>query len=870
MKKIGTTTPWLALAALVAQLAAGGDFISTHAPTYSNGNEFPGATGSMARVEGVLALNYDFAKGGHYVGALFDLPEKPVARAVSLEADFTSETALTLRVVDASDQCFQLCLGGSPNGWERTTVEIGDGWGHWGGKNDGVFHQPATHFSVLAENLTKDRPGGAKGCLRVRNVTFLDQAPAPATRGLPLADVPLVEALFRAGVARDDLRHTVPALEAKGLGAKSRATLATLDYFRSWIDEDVKRGFTDRALREARELAALGERGAARARAVLDGKVRDFPVPHYRTSKIEISHAQAIADRVWPDGHVDRGPVFLTGYGHFGTIQKELARMPPLGNHILQMEIGPWAVLKADGSVNTNALAAFQDTARRAAKENVAITLLLSPHYFPPWELDRHPELKACAGGFIKYCVYAPPAKALIEKYLRTVIPLVRGNPALHSICLSNEPESHVYAKCPELRKAWPGWLAKRHGTVAAFNAKMKTAYASFEAVPMPENFKDNPPSRVLAEFRAFNTEMFAGWHAWMAGIVHELAPEIPVHAKIMINPCLWEGNATFYSVDPAHFGAFSQYNGNDSWDNYRQQARGWGVASHGWVAMQAGYDWQRSVADRPVFNTENHIQPDRSKGYLPGAHTYTVLWQNAIHGQAATTLWCWERAYDQGKSDFNGLILERPEAFEAWAHGALDLSRLADELAPIQNLPPSVLVYWSPAAMLRGEMKSDVGLRLYGAANFLGQPLGFATDAALVAGGRPVDRARVVLVSEGVKLEPEIQAALDRFAAKGGKVVRVPDQGRRVLARHLAAAAAGWGLPDHPVARDPATGLAAWGVETRGYRANGRAVVSLCNHLYAPVRVRLERPGVDLITGEAVPVEFDVPPLCPMLVEIR
>lgn len=846
--------------------ALGGTFISTHEPAYNNGNEFPGATGSLARAEGVLSLHYDFAKGGHYVGAVFELPEKPVVRALALEAEFTSETALTLRIVDSTGQCFQICLGGAPNGWERTALEVGDDWACWGGKNDHVFHQPATRFAVLAENLTKDRPGGAKGTLRVRNVAFLDAPPTAVARE-PLADVPLVEALYRAGAARDDLRRTVPALEAKGLGAKSRATLATLEYFGPWLDEDVKRGFTARALREARELAALGERGAVRARAILDGREKDFPVPHYRTSKIEISHAQAIADRVWPDGHVDRGPVFLTGYGHFTTIQRELARMPALGNHILQMEIGPWTVLNPDGTFKKGSLDAFLDTVDRAAKENVAVTLLLSPHYFPHWELDRHPELKACAGGFLKYCVYAPSAKALVEKYLRTVIPLVRGKPALHSICLSNEPESHVYAKCPELRAAWPGWLAKRHGTLAAFNAKMGTGYASFEAVPMPENCRGNSPSRVLAEFRAFNTEMFAGWHAWMAGIVHELAPEIPVHAKIMINPCLVDGNATFYSVDPALFGAFSQYNGNDSYDNYRQQVSGWGDWSHGWTYMQAGYDWQRSVADLPVFNTENHIQPDRSKGYLPGAHTYTVLWQNAIHGQAATTLWCWERAYDSGRSDFNGLILERPEAFEAWAHAALDLSRLADELAPIQNLPPSVLVYWSPAAVLRGAMQEGEGLKIYRAANFLGQPLGFATDAALVSGGRPVDQARVVLLPEAVELEPDVRAGLERFAAKGGRVVRVPNLGERALARHLASSVAGWGVPDHPIARDPRTGLAAWGVETRGCRVKGRSVLSLCNHRNEPVRVRLERAGTDLVTGRAVAAEFDVPPLRPMLV---
>ena len=859
---------------LLSAVLHAADFIETHEPKFWHGGEFPGATGRVSRADGVLVLNYDFSRGGHYVSAQFDLPERPVTRTITLEADFPDDTELTLRIADATGQTFQKRLPGAPGGWDRIRLSVDSSWdGGWGGAGDHVFHQPATTVAVLAENLTIDRPGGAVGILRVRSIELLPEAQSEPAEAGPLQDVSFVELMCRVGAARAELQGIVPELERRGIGAKSRATLATIEDFIPWIEEDVARGFTNRAVREARELAALGARGASRARSILAGTSKDFPVPHYRTSKIDISHAQMIADRVWPDGHVDRGPVFLTGYGHFSTIQRELAKMPPLGNHILQMEIGPWSALNADGSVNTNAFRPFLETAARAAKENVAITLLLSPHYFPKWALDRHPHLKTCGGGFLGHCVYAPEAKSVIEKYLRAIVPVVRGNPALHSLCLSNEPETHVYAKCPVLQREWPKWLAKRHGTIAAFNMKMKTSFESFRNVPMPETFKNNPHSTVLAEFQRFNTEMFAGWHQWMADVVHEMAPEIPVHAKIMVNPCFdWDSNATFYSVDPALFGQLSQYNGNDSYDIYRPGHSGWDSGwSHVWLAMQAGYDWQRSVADKPVFNTENHIHPDRSGGYLPGAHTYTVLWQNAIHGQSATTLWCWERAYDSGKSDFNGLILERPEAFEAWAHAALDLSRLADELVPIQNLPPAVLVYWSPAAVLRG----DVSLRdvhtCYRAANFLGQPLGFATDAALTSATlvRPLDRARVILLPYGRQVDPEVQVGLDRFAAAGGVVVKVDLRKERALALWLARESVKWRLPDVPLARDPETGLPSYGVETRGYRRTGKAFISLCNHTRQVKKVQLESPGRDLITGESVPSLLSVDPLRPALVEM-
>lgn len=873
--KICLATVFLAFA------VSAGDFLSTHKPDFWHGGEFPGAAGRATVTNGVLALHYDFTKGGHYVSARFGLPERPVTRGVSLAANFSDETELTLRLVDATGQVFQRRITGAPGGWATLALALDDGgWGGcWGGAADHVFHQPATGFAVLAEHLAPGAPGGPVGELRVRDIAMLATAPDqnrpvfPA----PLAEVSFDQALARARTARDQLAPQVAALEAKGLGAKDRATLGVIDYFLPCIQEDLARGFTNRAVREARELAQLAEAGVRRAQARVDGTVPDFPVPHYRTSKLETSHAQIVGDRVWPDGRVDRGPVFLTGAGHFGRVQRELDRLPTFGNHILQMEIGPSHVLTAEDKVDLRPIEAFCRMAERAASNNVAVTLLLSPHYFPGWAFAKWPHLKACGGGFLHQCVYAPEARAVEEKFLRTLVPRVRACAALHSFCLSNEPETHVYANCPELRRRWPVWLAQRYGSLAAFNAQMKTSYATFAEVPLPAGFDNNAPSPLLAAFQAFNTEQFADWHRWMADVVHELAPEVPVHAKIMINPTLWENNATFMSVDPAAFASFSQYHGNDSYDFYRG-GTGWGWI-HDWVRMQAGYDSQRSTADLPVFNTENHIHPDRSQNYLPGAHTYTVLWQNALHGQSATTLWCWERAYDKEmKSDVNGLVLERPEALEAWAHAALDLSRLADAFAPLQNLPPSVLIHWSPASFLRGEASSTGFFRVYEAANFLGQALGFARDDALAAYGRtgqavrPLDQARVILLPSQAPVPADVQKGLDRFVAAGGRVVRVPAKhSGRMLHAWLAAASSDWKLPSAPTVRETDADRPVWGVETRGYlRPDGTAVMSVCNHLCAPKTVRLPAAGTDLVTGAAVPATVEVPPLRPMLLVFK
>ena len=79
-------------------------------------------------------------------------------------------------------------------------------------------------------------------------------------------------------------------------------------------------------------------------------------------------------------------------------------------------------------------------TLEEAAKHDVAVSLLLSPHYFPKWATDEWPNSAIRIRGFIQHNVNAPQAKAIIKAYLETVVPMVKDYPFCESIILSNEP----------------------------------------------------------------------------------------------------------------------------------------------------------------------------------------------------------------------------------------------------------------------------------------------------------------------------------------------------------------------------------------------------------------------------------------------
>jgi hypothetical protein len=665
-----------------------------------------------------------------------------------------------------------------------------------------------------------------------------------------------------------------------------------LNNFIPWAQEDLTKGTVDRAWDAACLLDQMGAREARRAEEILGGRAADFPVPRYATGKLEVSRAQTVGNRRAADGTVARGPVLFTGYGHFGQVKRDIERLPGYGCNIFQVEFGPSAVLPDESRTSDRAISEFLALCDRAAQANVAVNLLLSPHYFPQWALDKWPHLKECQGGFFKYCVHDPAARAVIEKSLRHVIPRIKGHPALHSVCLSNEPICVDLSRCRVTAKAWPAWLERRHGTIATLNERWGTAYTNFAAIPVPA------PEIVAApaclDFIRYNQESFAEFHGWMAGVVRALAPELPVHAKIMMGAHFQKTLHGMWSVDPERFAALSQYNGNDAYNMLDKEGSRW---ANGWRHCQAGYDFQRSMADLPVFNSENHLIVDRDLDVIPPAHLYGALWQNAIHGQSATTLWIWERCDDYA-GDASGSILHRPDCVEAVGRCALDLSRLAGEVAALQNLEPAVCLLWSDASLVLGGDHGDQAGLAYEAANFLGQPLGFVTEAKLAAVARtgalprPLARAKVLLLPSVTHLPDDAREGLRQLRAAGLRIValgRLPgknDYGQprdpgafetlppaadsEALFGHLQEAAGAWRLPEALRLSD-ASGSAAFGVEIRSAPFSGGVVASVCNHLRAPKTVTLEGAAgatlVNLLTGDVLGPTFTAQPMTPLLI---
>ncbi|MCX7597463.1 MAG: carbohydrate binding domain-containing protein, partial [Armatimonadetes bacterium] len=324
--------------------------------------------------------------------------------------------------------------------------------------------------------------------------------------------------LARLEPALAQLEGKVATLSHTGGSAYPLVALTTARDFVEYIGADARNYQLARAWAQLISVEELVDAALRR---------EEFPVaPKYVTSPIGISGPSFVADMRFPDGRQARQPVIFIGMGPFGQARSDVEKFPGYGFNIMQVEFGPVDVVASETEYKDGAIKEFRSLCQRAEKAGVAVNLLISPHYFPAWALERWPHLRGCGGGFLQYCPHAPESRGILERFLRYTIPRIRDLRALHSICLSNEPILSNVQDCPIARANWHDWLKRRHGTLDKLNQAWGTQYASFDEIPVPPPVF--VPAPIVYDFVRYNQEEHAAWHKFMADIIHELAPEVP------------------------------------------------------------------------------------------------------------------------------------------------------------------------------------------------------------------------------------------------------------------------------------------------------------------------------------------------------
>lgn len=138
------------------------------------GREFPGAKGilsldSQYQREGrdSLRLEGDFSDGGEYVEASTLTPTvNPISLSFWIKSPDVRK--INMRFIDGTGQVHQTdYLSLSETGvWQRIEFSLTQlNGGHWGGANDGKWHDPIKGFSILLNKKTLPESSGCKGSL---------------------------------------------------------------------------------------------------------------------------------------------------------------------------------------------------------------------------------------------------------------------------------------------------------------------------------------------------------------------------------------------------------------------------------------------------------------------------------------------------------------------------------------------------------------------------------------------------------------------------------------------------------------------------------------------------------------------------------
>lgn len=391
----------------------------------------------------------------------------------------------------------------------------------------------------------------------------------------------------------------------------------------------------------------------------------------------------------------------------------------------------------------------------QSAKENnIAVDLLISPHYFPAFVKNYYPDIN----------IYHRQNRLIMDKFLETMIPMIKDESALKFICLSNEPTSNtseISSLLPEYRNT----LLKKYGSVSEINKAYGKSYTSIEDINMPNVVSE---TREFYDWMEYNDSKFAKWHSRLADKIKELMPEAKVHSKVQDyfaqnGSIEFERNRLTWGTDAEKFKDFSDLMGNDSYSLFTWQE---GRPIQGKLKW---YDFLSSLKKAPVYNSEDHIIPDKTTTYSQKMSEYSAadIFQGALHGRYASTIWTWERTNDSS-SLYYGNILQRPDALAGIGKVSLDLNRLAYEVTAFNEKKADVAILYSNLEQVYNKNYITIMDAAYDSCLYAGQKVKFVTEK----NSEDINNYKVLIVPNVMHADEKLQSAVKQFTNAGKKVI--------------------------------------------------------------------------------------------------
>lgn len=408
---------------------------------------------------------------------------------------------------------------------------------------------------------------------------------------------------------------------------------------------------------------------------------------------------------------------------------------------------------------------------QKAEDSNQAMTLLISPHYLTDGVLAKNPEMK---GGSMHtspgYNVNQETAREYVEDYLRTLLPQIKDYKSIQSICMANEPHFAAAGMQDYYQPLWREFLENKYGTIERLNEAWDESYAKFDDVLMPATQSYNMQ---FYDYIQFNDDQFISWYKFMKDIIREYTDK-PVHVKIMNT--LGEQDhqgidrryKMFFGMNPERYAEICEMSGNDTilYPNWVKSG------SEGPLEKSFVYDYQTSLRNSPVVNSEDHIINDQDSNYTDTefyeAFVATDLWQGAVHGRTVSNIWTWQRAGGDASSIFNGLFLYRPDCVATASKVTNDLNRWAYQISAIRNEKRDVAVLYSISSRVYEADNMNAVYKAYESLNYNGKHALIVNEETI----SQINNCDALIIPHSVHVKQSAADVICNFIKNGGKVM--------------------------------------------------------------------------------------------------
>jgi len=426
---------------------------------------------------------------------------------------------------------------------------------------------------------------------------------------------------------------------------------------------------------------------------------------------------------------------------------------------------------------NLEILWEYEKIFREAEEKNIKIDLLLSPHYFV-WALaEQYPDILE-EGDTMGFRIGHEAARWACEFHAKTIAELADGYESINSICLANEPRTNLRhgGNDSYYYNDYIEYLKEKYGTIENYNKINGTNHNGFSKIQFPTS---GLSSRLIMEsydYCNFADTVGKEWIKLMSMSVKAVSDK-PVHVKQMEYVTAYdEGDARWLiaiGFDPQEYNRYLDLNGNDAElriendeviTTVSQYVEGKALAQSMW------YDFQLSMKEAPVINSEDHILANGDKTYTKDHKKLTNVaqWMGAIHGRSMAATWIFDRT--QTRPETYESIMYRPDLYENVSEINMDLNRLADEVYAVMESPYKVGILYSETARHFNRHYTNTMYRVYENCLYNGVKVGFVVESQL----EKLDNYGLVIIPYATHVDDAVITALKEYKANGGRILLV------------------------------------------------------------------------------------------------